>query len=171
MASKISFKVEIEVKNGDALSNNRTHGNSNTGTYFLASSTEFEKIYDLMKCCNSYQFDSDKIKEYKILFNTFMFDYSYMYLDKFESFNKYCEELLESCIDYEVSIKIRKNDNRYFLRFENNEDYVVEKFRHILYGDFTSIVLEFYKNKCKIYPVISNYVAYEAITSIHCDDF
>lgn len=170
MASKISVKVTVEVKNGDALPNNRLRGNSNTGTYFLASKHEFEKINNLMSQCVSYQFDFYKIKEYQILFNELMGKYSHLYNDNFGSFNEFCDALLERCNNYELIVKVRNNDNRFFLRFENN-DKVVEKFRHILYGDFTSIVLEFCQNKCKIYPVISDYNIHEVITTIRCDDF
>ena len=171
MSSKISTVVKVKVKNGDALQNNRTHGSSNTGTYFFASGSEFDRIDNLLKNCNSYQIDPEKVKEYQILFKEYYFRFANKYPDNMRDFDNYCDTLIESCVDYEVGIGIRKNDNRYFLRFENNNDAVVNDFRHILYGDLTSIVLEFTDNICKIYPIISTYNAFDEISVEICEDF
>ena len=171
MGAKISTIVKVEVKNGDALPSNRTHGSSNTGTYFLASGSEFEKILKLIDSSTSFQFDFEKIKEYQVLFKEFFWKYSERYEDKLKNFDNYCSNVLSSCVNYEIKLKVRNNDSRYFLRFENNDDFVVNSFRHILYGDITCIVLEFYNNICKIYPIVSNYNYFDEFSTEKCEAF
>ncbi len=157
MASKYLQNIIIEVKNGDALSNNRITGKSNTGTYFLGSSKFYDQIKLLFDNCVSFEFDRVKIMEYQTLFKKFYFEHRDNYPDKMLFFETNCEKLINSCENFTLDLVIRNNDSRYFFRFANNDNEFINEFRSILYGDISSIVLSFDGNRCFIYPIITNY--------------
>lgn len=172
MGSRIDELILIDVKNGDAFPENRLSGHSMTGTYFLASSKDFEKIEKLLSNCSKFYFDFYKIRDYSILFKLYFYKYSNKYKDNMKDFEKYCNKLLELSRQIDnVNIKIRTNDSRNFFRFENNDDEAVDYFRHILYAEFTQIVLHFDGSECKIYPMISNYQYFDMIKEEVCEEF
>ena len=171
MSASISTIIKIEVKNGDAFPENRLSGSSNTGTYFLASGDKFEQIKNLMSKCKKYNFDYDKVNEFKLLFSSKFFDYRTKYKDEMSKFICYCNEVLTLCTSQDIEVDIRNNDNRYFFRFKNNDEPIINYFRHMLYGEFTSIVLEFSGDRCLIYPIISNYSFFDVIHFEECEEF
>ncbi|QWB96603.1 hypothetical protein KHQ89_04045 [Mycoplasmatota bacterium] len=159
MASKITTRIIVDVKNGDVFDENRLtkingeRRKSNTGTYFLCSSKDYSEYLPFFSICDNYKFEIDKISEYRIVFKAKFYKDKDNYLDKMNNFDKYCDILVNT--DYNsTNINLRQNDTRYFLRFTNNKEELVDAFRHILYGDLSSIVLEFDGNICSIYPVV-----------------
>lgn len=166
MASKYTKNIIIEVKNGDALPNNRIDGKSNTGTYFLGSYKFFQTVKSLFDNCISFQFDKTKIIEYKTLFQQYMYKQKDKYPDKLIFFERHSDKLVEICENYTVDVTIRNNDTRFFFRFTNNDDEVVNEFRSILFGEISSIVLSFDNNKCFIYPIISNYDYFNYVITV-----
>ncbi len=159
MASTITTKITVSVKNGDVYDemrlakSNGEKGRSNTGTYFLCSTKDYSKFEDFFNNCQKYYFDIQKIKEYQIIFKSFYGNTKDHYLDKMVNFDDYCNTLTSSNTNV-TKMNFRINDTRYFLRFEDNSNELVKAFRHILYGEITNIVLELRGNDCYIYPEI-----------------
>lgn len=158
MASKYTSRIIIDVKNGDAFDNNRlpnTKGEktkSNTGTYFLCSSKDFSQYNLLFENCIAYYIDIQKVFEYKILFKENHMRNSHKYSDNMINFSKYCDEIINSNYNKISNISLRKNGERYFLRFADNQEFLVYNLRHVLYGEISSLVLEFVNDKCYVYP-------------------
>ena len=159
MASNITTKITISVKNGDVFDEmrlakpNGEKGRSNTGTYFLCSTKDFVKYKDFFNNFKKYYFDVNKIKEYQVVFKAFYGDTKDKYLDQMINFDDYCNTLISSNTNI-TKMNFRVNDTRYFLRFEENSNELVKAFRHILYGEITNLVLELRENYCYIYPEI-----------------
>lgn len=144
----------VDVTRGDCLEANRKSGKSNTGTYFLSSSKDFEKIKSYFNNNNIYLLDLNKIKEYGVLFKEFFINDLGNYNGKGLNFYEYLIYLLSLEDDQKVEIVLRINDTRVFMKFKNNTDVIVNAFRNLLYEDISKICLEKHNDFYYVYPVI-----------------
>lgn len=155
MAAIKSKIMRVNVTNGDAINENRLKGKSNTGTYFICSTNQYDEFKEFIEEFNCYLIDQNKVKEYLILFKEYFFKTKNLYIDKMANFENYCFSLINSEYETKVNTSIRINDSRYFLRFQNNEDIYVNSIRHILYGEISYLTFEIRDNNCYIYPEIN----------------
>lgn len=152
MASNFSKIVRIAVKNGDAIPENRLKGKSNTGTYFLCSSNQYDEFKEFIDDELVCFIDHDRVKMYYYAFMQTFYLSKDQYVDKMYNFEQYCHSLYSSNIRHKIYLRYRINDSRYFIRFKENDNIYVNAFRHILYGDISYLVLEKRDNKYFIYP-------------------
>ena len=155
MAATKSIILRVSVTNGDVINENRLKGKSNTGTYFICSTNQYDDFKEFIDDFSTSYIDINKIREYQVLFKTFFFEEKDKYIDKMDNFDNYCLSLINLHFNPEVKINIRKNDSRYFLRFEDNKDIFVNAIRHILYGEISYLTFELRENKCFLYPEIN----------------
>lgn len=159
MSATISKIMRVEVKNGDAVPNNRLKGKSNTGTYFICSSKdwlEFEEFLPEDKRVK-YFIKLDQVEKYKNLFASLFYRFRDLYPDRMKNFEPYCESLYCYTEDPQVIFTLRKNDNRVFLKFDDNCKSGLERqFRDILYANLSYIVFEKVDDhKCYVYPEVN----------------
>lgn len=155
MAATKSKIMRVSVTNGDAINENRLKGKSNTGTYFICSTNQYDEFKEFIEDFETCFVDKNKVREYLTLFKEYFLDKKDLYPDKMENFENYCSSLMGSNFEPSITISMRINDSRYFLRFQNNEDIYVNAIRHILYGEISYLTFEIKNNKCYIYPEIN----------------
>lgn len=154
MSANKKKAIYIDVTRGDCVETNRKGGKSNTGTYFICSTKNFDDFDSFFDSNKSYQIDLNKIKTYKVLFDNFFMKFKDLYFGKMESFAMYINYLL-SFNDFPlVKVELRINDSRVFMRFADNSDKIVNALRNILYEDLSLLVIEERNNKFLIYPAI-----------------
>lgn len=154
MAATKSKIMRVSVTNGDAINENRLKGKSNTGTYFICSSKQYDDFKEFIEQHNKYFIDKKKVYEYLLLFKIMYFKDKELYIDKMEYFEDYCHSLINSSDKAFLDISFRKNDSRYFLKFNNNDDIFAQSLRHILYGERSNLCFEIINDKCYIYPEV-----------------
>ena len=159
MSAFLSKIMRVEVKGGDAISNNRLEGKSNTGTYFICSSKDWDRFEEFVPDDKQvkYFLDLNRIEIYKNAFSKLFYKIRDRYPDQMRNFEPYCDSLCCYTSRPEVIFTTRKNDLRVFLKFDNNCKSELEKqFRDILYADLSLIVFELIDNcTCLIYPEIN----------------
>lgn len=151
MSAFLSKVMRVEVNGGDAVANNRTKGRSNTGTYFISSSKNFDEFKEFFEGINDYELDLKDLVEYKILFKTLFFSRRNEYPGKMRDFEETCDSLLLLEKNPHVKIGLRINDNRFFMRFINNNGFVEMSLRNIIYSQLTTLVIERYESKFSFY--------------------
>ena len=158
MSATITKIMRVEVKNGDAVPNNRLQGKSNTGTYFICSTKDWLEYEEFLPNDGSVKYfvSLEKVKEYKHLFASLFYKFRDLYPDKMKHFEPYCESLCCYTKNPEVVFTIRKNDQRIFLKFDDNCKSGLERqFRDILYANLSFIVFEKIDNNiCLVYPEV-----------------
>ena len=147
--------VYVDVTRGDCVDNNRKSGKSNTGTYFIGSSSNFSDFEYFFKETNVYKFAIDKIDIYRVLFNEFFMSLKDDYAGKMENFDSTCAYLLSLHDNPAVEVGLRKNDSRVFMKFADNSETHTSAFRNILYEDLSLIAIEEINGIFFIYPVIN----------------
>lgn len=155
MAAKNYDLLKVAVTGGDAIDNNRLSGKSNTGTYFVCSSKDWEKFSRFFKDGMKYYLDIKQIPNYKILFKSLFFQYKEKYPDQMRHFEDICDSLMSYQNDPQVFIGLRNNDVRVFMKFIDNNREVEYAFRGILYSNLTNIVFEYKGDRCLIYPEVN----------------
>lgn len=155
MAAKIYDIMKVAVTGGDAIENNRIKGKSNTGTYFICSSKDWDKFSRFFSENIKYYLDIKRVSAYKTLFIEHFFRFKDLFPDRMRHFEDICDSLL--CYEYnpEIFISLRNNDVRVFMRFKDNNREVEYALRGILYSNFSNLVFEYKGNKCLIYPEIN----------------
>ncbi len=158
MSAEKKELIYINVTNGDAVIENKKSGKSNTGTYFVSSLKDFDYFEDYLDSENfkTYTIDSKKVFEYKEAFKSFFMNDRNDFPDNMDSFEEYCNSLIENENPFKISIGLRINDSRVFMRFEENVDVVANVFRRILYPERSIICLERRGNNYFIYPIINS---------------
>ena len=155
MAATKSKIMRVSVTNGDAINENRLKGKSNTGTYFICSTNQYDEFKEFFEDFDTCYVESNKVQEYLVLFKEYFFEKKNLYIDKMENFENYCSSLISTNFEPTIKISMRVNDSRYFLRFQNNEDVYVNAIRHVLYGEISFLTFEIKNNKCYIYPEVN----------------
>lgn len=155
MSATTKLRIVIAVTRGDCVEENRKSGRSNTGTYFICSSKNFEEFSEYFAVSNKYQFDLKKIDIYKTLFKNYFLRYRDEYNGKMSKFDAFINYLISLNSNPELEISLRRNDSRIFMRFSNNADPVVNAFRHVLYEDLSLISIEKIDDICYVYPIIN----------------
>lgn len=152
MSAEIKKLVKIKVTGGDAVANNRVSGKSNTGTYFICSQKDFSEFQDFFKEPFEYYLDINKINIYLTMINIFLKPKKDDYIDKMENFDEYCYSLMTLKNNPLLKGGLRINDTRYFLRFTENDNMIVDRLRSILYADYSLITIENRQGCLYIYP-------------------
>ncbi len=159
MSAFLNRIMKVEVKGGDAVPNNRKEGKSNTGTYFICSLKDREKYQAFIPDDGKMNFyiDLKRIQIYKKIFSFYFFKDRNLYPDKMRNFEAFCDSLCAFTENPKVIFTTRKNDQRVFLKFDNNIKSEVEKqLRDILYADLSNIVFELInENTCLVYPEVN----------------
>ena len=155
MAATISSKVSILVTNGDALPNNRKSGSSNSGTYFVCSSKDYDEFSKFFDEDRTYIILKEKIQNYKVLFMDYFFKYKDEYVGHMDHFESYCDSIITKNNKALLNVSTRWNDVRCFMKFKDNKEFITNAFRNILYGELSEIVLEIQDGKYYIYPEIN----------------
>ncbi len=155
MSATKSETVIIDVTRGDCLEANRKKGKSNTGTYFVCSSKDFEGFKEYFNDENVYIVDLEKVRQYSLLFAALPEQEKNEYGGKTEKFSQYSAYLTSLEKYPTVKVTLRINDSRVFMRFEDNADNVVKAFRNLLYEDVSSIELSKKGKAISIYPVFT----------------
>ena len=155
MSAIVGSKIKIFVTNGDAIPSNRTHGKSNTGTYFISSLNNFEEYETFFDEFGVYYLDLKRIKEYEILFKALFFDRRNEYPGKMRDFEETCESLLLLSDNPRVRIGLRINGNRVFMRFRDNNGFVEMSLRSIIYSKLTSLVIEKNGSSFSFFPEVN----------------
>lgn len=148
--------MKVAVTNGDAIDENRKKGRSNTGTYFISSKVNFNNFSEFIDDSILYTIDVKKIQLYQTLFNNYFLKYKNDYPGKMNDFDLYCDSFYSMKDNPIIKISLRENDERVFLRFSDNNNLLVNSFRHILYGELSMIVFDLRNNKCIVYPEIND---------------
>ena len=147
--------IYVDVTRGDCVDNNRKSGKSNTGTYFICSTKNFDDFEHFFKETNVYKFAIDKVDIYRVLFNEFFMSLKDEYVGKMENFNSTCAYLSSLYDNPTVEVGLRKNDSRIFMKFEDNSEPHTSAFRNILYEDLSLIAIEEIDGVFFIYPVVN----------------
>jgi len=159
--------IRVAVTNGDAIPTNRTKGKSNTGTYFVSSTEDWPHFKDFFDEKLTFRFDSLETVGYCAALLAVCGDFKELFPDQFknvESFVQFFKEIKNPT----TRLKVRINDKRVFMSFENNADEAVNAFRHLLYGELSVIVMELRGNECFIYPDLQSS---ETIRTVLNDNF
>lgn len=155
MSAIIEEKIILDVTRGDCVDANRKGGKSNTGTYFLCSIKDYYLFEKYFK--EEYYFiDLKKLNHYCIVFNAMMKTQLPYYNGKGLKFKEYSIDLLNLKSNPKVNLTMRQNDNRIFIRFEDNTNAIVSSFRNLLYEDVSAIAIEIRKEGGFIYPVFKD---------------
>lgn len=148
--------ILIDVTRGDCLEPNRKSGKSNTGTYFVCSLKDFDIFKTFISDENEYFLNLDKVFEYSILFGNLPSNCLEEYNGKGVKFGSYLNYLLSLKNNPKISVSLRINDSRVFMRFTNNSDVIVNAFRNLLYEDISKICIEKHNDRFDIYPYLNS---------------
>lgn len=157
MSAEKSEIIRISVTDGDAIETNRTAGKSNTGTYFVCSEKDWVKFEKFFPGNNSleYRLDLRRIALYKSSFVSNFLSFKNNYSDKMRHFEDICDSLMAYFDNPIVKINTRKNDVRFFMKFDDNNREVERAVRGILYSKLSNLVFEMSDGVCWIYPEIN----------------
>lgn len=155
MSAKNIQLIRIAVTGGDAIENNRLTGKSNTGTYFICSSKDWDRFEMFFKPNCKYFLDLNRIKAYKKVFSESFFKIRNLYPDSMKHFEDICDSLLSYSFNPEVFIELRNNDVRVFMKFVDNTRDIERSLRGILYSELSNLVFELNGNTCLLYPEVN----------------
>lgn len=142
MAARIPKMIRVAVTSGDAISSCKTSGKSNTGTYFISSLKDYDLFAEYLDfSVNSYFLSAKKVDEYRILFKNKYWQNREKYSDQMGNFDKFCDFLVKNG-GHQIDFDNRNNDQRVFLKFQNNLEPVADAIRHILYAELSDLVIE-----------------------------
>jgi hypothetical protein len=156
--------IRIAVTNGDALPENRITGKSNTGSYFVSSTDQYEDFKPFCESPNGFIVSRERIIAYREVFLSIFSKDQNSYPGKMQDFNEYCYSLCSLDSDPIVKMSLRVNDSRVFLKFDDNLDPVVTAIRHILYGEVSQLIIEIVDGKRVIYPEID-------FSKVNCQEY
>ncbi len=156
--------IIVDVTKGDCIEANRTSGKSNTGTYFVCQTNDYSKYEEFFDVNNDYEVDKYKVTIYYDTFMKYFYSLRDYYNGKMKDVSYFADYLMNQMSNASVKITQRINDTRIFMRFENNQDSVVDAFRKLLYENLSQICIEKVRtHKFKIYPIVNETTLKEII--------
>jgi|GEM_PF-3212739 len=142
MSAIVKQTIRIGVTKGDAFPSNRIEGSSNTGTYFVSSKKDWPLFESYFIEGQKYYFDTKRIISYCASLPEVFKECCELMPDHYSSLKSYLKLFLQASLNPETKVVLRANDQRIFMKFEDNTRPLEDAFRHLLYGEISVVVLE-----------------------------